>query len=68
MAFFPAAVPFRADSSECLECLGECANERKAEEAVKREREQEIAVPALKALYGRKTGVRFVARTGRGGA
>eukprot|EP00752_Nemacystus_decipiens_P008123 g7263.t1 len=56
-AFFPAAVPFRVESPECLECRGESANERKAEEAVRREREQEIALPALKALYGRKTGV-----------
>lgn len=57
MAFFPAAEPFRADRAECLECLGECASERKAEEAVKRNREQEISLPVLKALYTRKTGV-----------
>lgn len=57
-AFFPAAVPFRVESPECIECRGECANERKAEEAVRRKREQEIALPVLKALYGRKTGVR----------
>lgn len=56
-AFFPGAVPFRVESPECLECRGESANERKAEEAVRREREQEIALPVLKALYGRKTGV-----------
>lgn len=56
--FFPAAAPFRAESSECLECSGDCANERKAEQAVKREREQEIALPVLRALYGRKAGVR----------
>ncbi|CAB1101293.1 unnamed protein product [Ectocarpus sp. CCAP 1310/34] len=55
--FFPAAVPFRAESVECLECRGLCANERKAEEAVKSQREQEIALPVLRALYGRKTGV-----------
>lgn len=58
-AFFPAAVPFRVESPECLECRGESANERKAEEAVRRKREQEIALPVLKALYGRKTGVRL---------
>ncbi|CAM9238920.1 unnamed protein product [Pylaiella littoralis] len=57
VAFFPGAVPFRAESSECLECREEGANERKAEEAVRREREQEIVLPVLKALYGRKTGV-----------
>ena len=56
-AFFPAAVPFRVDSPECLECRGESANERRAEEAVRRQREQEIALPVLKALYGRKSGV-----------
>lgn len=58
VTFFPAAVPFRAESSECLECRGESANERKAEEAVKKRREEEIALPVLKALYSRKTGVR----------
>eukprot|EP00903_Cladosiphon_okamuranus_P012135 g11384.t1 len=56
-AFFPGALPFRVESPECLECRGESANERKAEEAVRREREQEIALPVLKALYARKTGV-----------
>lgn len=56
-AFFPGAVPFRVESPECLKCRGESANERRAEEAVRREREQEIALPALKALHGRKTGV-----------
>lgn len=55
--FFPSAVPFRAESSECLECLGESASGKRAEEAVKREREQEIALPVLKALFGRKNGV-----------
>ncbi|CAN0400053.1 unnamed protein product, partial [Hapterophycus canaliculatus] len=61
VAFFPAAVPFRADSHECLECRGESANERKVEEAVKKRREEEIALPVLKALYSRKTGVRIFA-------
>ncbi len=58
VAFFPAAVAFRAEeSSECMACRGEDADERRAKEAVKREREQEIALPVLRALYGRKTGV-----------
>lgn len=61
VAFFPAAVAFRAEeSSECMACRGETADERRAEEAVKREREQEIALPVLRALYGRKTGVSSV--------
>lgn len=62
VAFFPCAMPFRAESSECLECLGDTVNERRAEEAVKKERGQEIAVPALKALFARKTGVRYLIR------
>lgn len=58
-AFFPRAEAFRADySSECPDCLGDTVSERKAMEAVKRERQQEIALPILKALYARKTGVR----------
>lgn len=61
VTFFPAAVSFRADSPECLECHGESANERQAEDAVKKRREEEIALPVLKALYSRKTGVRPLA-------
>lgn len=62
-AFFPRAEAFRADgSSECPECLGDSVSLVKAEEAVKRARQQEIALPLLKALYSRKTGVRSNSR------
>ncbi|CAM9752612.1 unnamed protein product [Sphacelaria rigidula] len=57
VSFFPSAVPFRAGSAECLQCQGESTNSYKKEQEVKRQREHEIALPALKALYGRKNGV-----------
>lgn len=66
VAFFPAAKAFRVESPECLQCLGESASERAAEEAVKKEREQEIALPVLKALYSRKTGVSGFFLRGKG--
>ncbi|CAM9841846.1 unnamed protein product [Ascophyllum nodosum] len=59
VAFFPGAKAFRAENPECLECLGKrkSTSDREAEEAFRREREREISLPVLKALYGRKTGV-----------
>lgn len=62
VSFFPSAVPFRAGSAECLQCQGESTNSYKKEQEVKRQREHEIALPALKALYGRKNGVSVEAR------
>lgn len=62
-AFFPPAKAFRVETPECLQCLGESVSERAAEEAVKRNREQEISLPVLKALYSRKIGVsEFISR------
>lgn len=58
ISFFPKAIAFKADVSECLECQGQASDEQRARAAVKRTREQEIALPVLRALYNRKSGVR----------
>lgn len=64
-SFFPKAIAFKADMSECLECQGEASDEQRARAAVKRAREQEIALPVLRALYNRKSGVRGRPARGR---
>lgn len=60
VSFFPEATPFKVESAECLECLGEVHSGKRAEAAVKRERQQEIALPVLRTLYSRKNGVSFL--------